>query len=72
MCGCSLAVLGGKIYAVGGAAGGNPVECYDPQVGHWTEVSSLPCAIVRASIVSVQEGWKENYIEDVLATSRRG
>ncbi len=42
-----VATVNGKIYAVGGTSGGNPlntVEKYDPQADRWTTGASMPTA----------------------------
>jgi influenza virus NS1A-binding protein len=43
----NIAVVGDKVYAVGGCNGTTElatVECYDPQLGKWTRVTSLSLA----------------------------
>jgi Kelch motif len=41
----ALVALGGRLYALGGIAGGGevaPVEAYDPAIGTWSDVTTLP------------------------------
>lgn len=47
------AMIGGKVYAIGGRVAGSPVERYDPAADAWTRLGDAPSSVQRSGIASL-------------------